>query len=187
MFIKKLPIVAIGLVLALFCDTTVAQSNFYVHGSFSNSNTDILLGGLNHVDDDNSSYALGAGYAFTPNVSLEAAYRDFGSHNGETDCPPDFTCLIIPVLTKADLTGISLSLIGSIPLTERLDMFGKVGFTSWNVDFDGISAAFDDSGEDFLYGAGLRWSIDDRWKVFAEYERHDLDLNSAAIGVNFYF
>lgn len=187
MFVKKFSILAGGLVLALFCDTTIAQGNFYVHGSFGSSNTDISLGGLNRVDDDNSSYTLGAGYAFTPNVSLEAAYRDFGSHDGETDCPPDFACLVIPVPTQADLTGISLSLIGSIPLTERLDAFGKVGITSWNVDFEGISAAFDDSGEDFLYGAGLRGSIDDRWKVFAEYERHDLDSDTAAIGVNFYF
>jgi OOP family OmpA-OmpF porin len=187
MFIKKLPIVAGGLVLALFSNTAVAQSSFYIFGAFGNTDSDVSLGGLNRVDDDSSSYALGVGYAFTPNVSLEAAYRDFGSHNGETDCPPDFTCLVIPVSTQADLTGISLSLIGSIPLTERLDVFGKVGFTSWNVDFEGISAAFDDSGEDFLYGAGLRWSIDDRWKVFAEYEKHDLDLDTVAIGVSFYF
>jgi len=184
MLIKK---VAGGLVLALLCHVTVAEGNFYVHGSFGNSNTDISLGGPNRVDDDNTSYTFGAGYAFNPNVSLEAAYRNSGSHNGETDCPPGFACLVIPVSTQADLTSISLSLIGSIPLTDRLDVFGKVGLASWNVDFEGISAAFDDSGEDLLYGTGLRWSIDDRWKVFAEYEKLDLDSDTAAIGMNFYF
>jgi OOP family OmpA-OmpF porin len=171
----------------LFSDTAVAQSGFYVYGSFGNTDTDVSLGGLNRVDDDNSSFALGAGYEFTRNISLEGAYLDFGSHDGETDCPPGFTCLVIPVSAQADLTGISLSLIGSIPLTDKLDVYGKLGFTSWDVDFEGISSAFDTSGEDLLYGAGLRWSIDDHWKVFAEYGSVELDLDSASVGVSYHF
>jgi opacity protein-like surface antigen len=186
MYINRLSIVAGVLVPILFCDTAVAQSDFYVFGSFGNTDADVSLGGLNRVDDNNGSYALGAGYALASNVSLEVAYQDFGSFNGETDCPPGFTCLVIPVSAQADLMGISLSLIGSVPLTDRLDVYGKVGFTSWNVDFKGISAAFDDSGEDFLYGAGLRWSINDHWKVFAEYGKQELDLDTASIGVSYY-
>lgn len=187
MLIKKLPVLAGVLFVTLLCDTTVAQGNFYVHGSFGNSDTDVSLGGLNRINDDDRYYALGAGYAISSNVSIEAAYRNFGTHNSETDCPPDFTCLVIPVSTRADLKGISLSLIGSVPLTETLDVFGKVGFTSWDIEFEGISAAFDDSGEDALYGVGLRWSIDDKWKIFAEYEKHNLDVDNAAIGVSFHF
>ncbi len=66
-------------------------------------------------------------------------------------------------------------------------MFGKVGFVSWDIDFIGISSAFNASGEDLLFGAGLRWSIDDHWKVFAEYEKVELDLNTASIGVRYHF
>ena len=187
MLINRLSIVAGVLILALFSDTAVAQSGFYVYGAFGNTDTDVSLGGLNRVDDDNSSFALGAGYELTRNISLEGAYLDFGSHDGETDCPPGITCLVIPVSAQADLTGISLSLIGSIPLTDSLDVYGKVGFVSWDVDFEGISSAFDTSGEDLLYGAGLRWSIDDHWKVFAEYGRVELDLDTASIGVSYHF
>jgi hypothetical protein len=57
--------------------------------------------------------------------------------------------------------GISLSLIGSVPLTDSLDVYGKFGFISWDIGFNGFYSAFDNSGEDLLYGAGLRWSIDD--------------------------
>jgi opacity protein-like surface antigen len=49
-------------------------------------------------------------------------------------------------------------------------MYGKVGLVGWEIEFKDISSAFDTSGKDFLYGAGLRWSIDDHWKVFAEYK-----------------
>ncbi len=187
MLINRLSIVAGVLVLAVFSDTASAQSDFYVFGAFGNTNSDVALGGLNLLDDDNSSYTLGAGYVVSPNFSLEAAYQDFGSHDGETDCPPDITCLIIPVSAQADLTGISLSLIGSIPLTDSLDVYGKVGFASWDVEFKGFSSAFDDSGEDLLYGAGLRWSIDDHWKVFAEYGKVELDFDTASIGVSYHF
>ena len=185
--INKLSITAGALLLVLFSENAVAQSGFYIFGAFGNTNSDVALGGLNRVDDDNNSYALGAGYAFTPNVSLEGAYQEFGSHNGETDCPPGVTCLVVPLSAQADLTGISLSLVGSIPLTDKLDVYGKIGFVSWDIEFKGISSAFDTSGEDLQYGAGLRWSIDDHWKAFAEYGKVELDFDTASIGVSYHF
>ena len=184
---KKFAVAIMVLIVALFSDVAAAQSGFYVYGAVGNTDSEITLGGLNRVADDNSSYAIGAGYAFNRNISLEGAYLNFGSHFGETDCPPGFTCLVVPVSAGADLTGISLSLIGSLELTAGLDVYGKVGFVSWDIDFTGISSAFNASGEDLLYGAGLRWSIDDHWKVFAEYGKVELDLNTASIGVRYHF
>ena len=179
---------ASGLLLAtLFAGTAAAQSNAYVFGAIGNTDADVALGGLNRVDDDNSSYKLGAGYAVTSNISLEIAYQNFDRHNGQTDCPPGFACLVIPVAARADLTGVSLAVLGSVPLSDRFSAYGKLGFFSWDVEFEGFSSAFDDSGEDLLYGVGLRWSIDDSWKVFAEYERVELDLDSAQLGVSFHF
>ena len=175
------------LLLNLSAQPAVAQSSVYVFGAFGNTDSDVALGGLNRVDDGSSSYALGAGYAFTRNISLEAAYHDFGSHNGQTDCPPGFACLVIPLLAEADMTGISLSLIGSFPLTDKLDVYGKFGFVSWDIDFKDISSAFDNSGEDLLFGLGLSWSIDDHWKVFTEYGKVELDFDTSSIGVRYHF
>lgn len=187
MLINRLPFVVGVLLTAFLSGTAAAQSDIYIFGAIGDTNSGVALGGLNRLDDDNSSYTLGAGYEFTPNVSLEVAYQDFSSHDGKTDCPPGFTCLVIPLLAQADLTGVSLTLVGSIPLTDRLDAYGRVGFVSWDVEFKGISSAFDASGEDLLYGAGLNWSIDDHWKVFAEYGRLELDLDTASIGVSHHF
>ncbi len=184
---KKFAVAIMVLIVALFSEVAAAQSGFYVYGAFGNTDSEITLGGLNRVVDDNSSYAIGAGYAFNRNISLEGAYLNFGSHFGETDCPSGFSCLVVPVSAGADLTGISLSLIGSLELTAGLDVYGKVGFVSWDIDFSDISSAFNASGEDLLYGAGLRWSIDDHWKVFAEYAKVELDLNTASIGVRYHF
>ena len=187
MIINRLQVVAGVLLTAFLSGNASAQSDIYIFGAVGNTNSDIQLGGLNNIDDGDSSYSLGAGYAFTPNFSVELAYQDFGSHDAATDCPPGFTCLVIPVSTQADLTGIALNLVGSIPLTESLDAYGRVGMVSWDIEFDGISAAFDKSGEDIGYGVGLSWSIGDHWSVFGEYSRLDLDLDSTDIGVSYHF
>ena len=185
--VNRLSLVSGLLLTTLFAGTATAQSNAYVFGAIGNANSDVALGGLNRVDDDNSSYKLGAGYAFRPNLSLEFAYQDFDRHSGETDCPPGFACLVIPVAARADLTGVSLAVVGSVPLSDKFSAYGKLGIFSWDVEFEGFSSPFDDSGEDLLYGVGLRWSVDERWKVFAEYERVELDLDTALIGVSFHF
>lgn len=189
MLINKLSIVAVIVMLAILSDTAIAQSDFYVFGAFGNTNSDISFNAQNRIDGDNDSYELGAGYTVNRNFSLQAAYQVFGSQNATTDCPPGFACagLVLPLRTKADLTAYSLSVIGSIPLTDRFDVFGQVGIASWDVDFKGISSAFDASGEDLLYGAGLRWSMDDHWMVSAEYEKVELGFDTAGIGVSYHF
>ncbi len=188
MLINRLSIVAGVLVLALISDTAVAQSGFYIFGDVGNTDFDISFNAQNRIDGDTDSYAFGAGYTVNRNFSLEAAYQDFGSQNATTDCPPGFACagLVVPLLTKADLTAYSLSVIGSIPLTDKLDVYGQVGIASWDVNYKGISSVFDTSGEDLLYGAGLRWTIVDNWKVLVEYEKFELGFDTASIGVSYH-
>jgi opacity protein-like surface antigen len=186
---NKLAIGAGVLILAMLSNTAIAKSNFYVFGTFGNTNSDISFNAQNRIDGDTDSYALGAGYTVNRNFSIEAAYQRFGSQDATTDCPPGFACagLVIPLFTKADLTAYSLSVIGSIPVTDRIDVYGEVGIASWDVDFNGISSAFDTSGEDLLYGAGVRWSIDDHWKVSGEYGKVDLGFDTAGISVSYHF
>jgi hypothetical protein len=186
---NRLSIIAGVLMLAILSDTAVAQSNFYVFGSFGNTSFDISFDAQNRIDGDHDSYKLGAGYVVNRNLSLEVGYHDFGNQYARTTCPPGFSCieLVLPLLTKADSTAYSLSVVGSIPLTDSFDAFGKVGIASWDVDFKGISSAFSASGEDMLYGAGLRWSMGDHWKVSAEYEKVELGVDIVGIGVSYYF
>jgi OOP family OmpA-OmpF porin len=186
---NRLSIVACVLGLTILADTAIAQSGFYAFGSFGTTDFDISFSTLARVDGNDDNYKLGAGYVVNRNLSLEVAYHDFGNQNARTDCPPDFACvaLLLPLRTRADSTAYSLSVIGSIPVTERFDVFGKVGIAGWDVGFEGISSVFDTSGEDLLYGAGLRWSINDHWKVFAEYEKIELGVDTAGIGVSYHF
>ena len=174
-------------VLALAAHVARAQDGFYLMGALGSSDSSVNLGGINRVDGNDDSYAVGVGYAFSNNFSIEAGYHGFGTQNAQTNCPPGFACILIPLRTEADVTGISLSLIGSIPVSDRFDVYGKIGLLSWDIDFSGISSAFNDSGEDLLYGVGLTWSMDERWKLFLEYSRVDLDVDAGNVGVRFSF
>lgn len=189
MLANRLPIITCFLLLTTFSDAAMAQESFYVFGALGHTKSDSSINFESRVHDDSHSYKFGAGYAVNPNFSVEAAYQVFGSQNAETNCPPDLACvaLVLPLSTKADLTAWSLSVTGSIQLTERLDVFGKAGIARWDISFDGISSAFDTSGEDLLYGAGLRWSKSDHWKLSLEYENVKFGVDTIGIGLSYYF
>ena len=173
--------------ISLYSHSAVAQSAFYIFGAIGNTDEDVTLGGQNRVNDDDSSFMFGGGYEFNENIALEAAYQDFGTQAGQTDCPPGFFCLLVPLLTKADVAAFSVSVVGGFRISDRLDGYGRLGVTSWDIEFDGISSAFDDSSEDLHYGVGLRWSFAEHWNIFAEYAQVDLDLDTFSIGLRYDF
>jgi hypothetical protein len=185
--------------LSLFSHTAAAQGDFYVFGAVGSSNVgvdfdavDLDVGRTTRrwIDGGDRGFALGGGYEFNRNVSLEASYQDLGNLTGwrQTDCNPlETICLFIvspPGDSVVEAAVSSVSLVGSFRISERLDGYGKLGLTSW--DFDG-GQAFDESGEDAHYGVGLRWSFEDEWKVFAEYTQIDLNLDAVSVGVRYGF
>ena len=177
----------VAALLILNLVSPAAAASFYIFGDVGITDSDVGVGGLNRANGNESGYTLGAGYELNRTVSLQAAYHDFGTHDGETDCPSGFACLIVPLSADADVTGISLALTGRVPLTDRWDGYAKLGLMRSDVEFGGISAAFDDSSGDLLIGLGLSWSVDEHWKVFAEYTKVDLELDTASVGLRYSF
>ena len=179
--------------LSLFSGVAVAQSDFYLFGTIGNSNADGVVGipradpfGLSQVDDgDSRSFTVGGGYEFNAHVALEAAYQDFGSF--KTTCQgPICSLVLLTSQAEVDAAALSVSFVGSLRISDRLDGYGRLGLTRW--EFDGPSSySFDDSGEDLHYGVGLRWSFGDHWKSFAEYTRVDLDVDAANVGISYGF
>jgi hypothetical protein len=177
------------IMLTTLSGAAIAQDRFYVIGTLGKTNADSAIGFESDINDDGDSYKFGAGYALNQNFSVVAAYQFANNLDVETACPPDFACvaLVVPLATKADLAIWSLSVVGSIPLTDRFDVYGKAGIGRWKRSFDGISSAFNTSGEDLLYGGGLRWSGGDDWKLSLEYENVEIGVDTVGIGVSFYF
>lgn len=176
--------------LSFFPAAAVAQSDFYLFGTIGNSNADVVgippgdPFGMNRVDGGDRSFTFGGGYEFNEHVSLEAAYQDFGSFMRGTVCRVPCTALYLPPV-EVDAAALSVSFVGSLRINDRLDGYGRLGLTRW--ELDGSFAAIDDSGEDLNYGVGLRWSFDGNWKIFAEYSRVHLDLDAVGLGIRYGF
>lgn len=172
---------------ALAASAAQAQpsSNFYAVASVGYSDTSFRPTVNDVIDDDDQSFEVGIGYAFNRYLSVQGSYHDFGEPTGFANCPPGVLCITVTTPEPVEVDGWSASVIGHLPLGERLSLFGKAGILSW--DTSASSSSLDDSGEDLLVGAGVSWQLTDRWGVELAYERVDLDIDSGKLGVAFRF
>jgi len=147
------------------------------------ADTDARLSEVDEINGDDTAYELGLGYAFSPYLSVEGSYHDFGEPYGYAGCPRDLLCVaIVPyVRENVSLDGWSAALRGNIPLTDHLSLFGRVGLLAW--DSSALNPGLNDSGTDLLYGAGIAADLNDRFGLQLSYERVDLDIDSLKLGV----
>jgi opacity protein-like surface antigen len=74
-------------------------------------------------EENTTVLRLAAGWQFNPYLGVELSYNDFGTFPGPTTAFTDF-----------DMTGTSLSVIGQLPLSSTVALYGKAGQTWWRAD-----------------------------------------------------
>lgn len=116
---------------------TSASAQPYIGAGFGQSKT----------DSHNTSGKLYGGFQFNQNFGAELAYNDFGNYRGAT----------------AD--SWSLAAVGTLPLDNNWDIFGKLGGTRNHINFAGSS-----HHDDFLLGVGIGYNINRNVAVRLEYE-----------------
>lgn len=134
------------------------QSGFFIGGSYGGYKSH---GG--EFDDDRDLYGISAGYRFNPFFAVEADYIDFGKF-GEDD-------------VRSDLKGLSLAVMGRLPVTQAFGVYAKVGAFASDMEVK----AFDDS-ETYdevspFVGAGVDFMVSQSLTAFAEYDRYNLDID----------
>jgi opacity protein-like surface antigen len=149
--------------------------------AFADNDSGMYVGvgaGQYNVETDNISsatfkgdatvYKLFAGYRFNPYISMELDYIDLGS--------PSDTISNIKIENKVN--GFAPYIIGTIPLGP-IEVFGRVGYYFYNVDFKGsvgaITSSLSDSKQDVVYGAGAGITIFEHLHARLEYEMFDLE------------
>ncbi len=160
-----------------------ADSGWYVEGGIATVDVKSQVAGFT-TDDDETGWTLGGGYRFNPYLALSGAYHDLGNNRAATDCPPPVLCLI-ESSDKIDLTGLSLSAIGSWPVSNSFELFAKLGVMRWDANFSRFSN--DKNGTDLLYGAGIGVSPAPAWRVRLQYEAFDLDADSLSLTLGYSF
>lgn len=139
-------------------------------GTLDFDDTDFTVAG---VDDSDTAFKVYAGYTFNEFISLEAAYFDAGQ---PTEQIGSFSL-------QFDLSVVNVSVIGHLPLTESVELFGKAGLASYDYDaetsFNGqLVATGDDSDQDVSYGFGAAYSFAGPFEIRGEYEFIEIDSGS---------
>jgi len=142
------------------------------------------------IDDRDTALGIEVGYALHRHLAVEAGYADLGGYRGEPrPCEAGKPCPLasatgiepaksLPVsLARVCLTGSSLSLVPRWPLGERVTLFGKLGYLTWEAAItrasDGARVDSPSSGS-LLLGAGAEYGFARGLGLFVEVERSNV-------------
>lgn len=168
------------------------ESNWYIGGNLGQSRANIdderitskLLGsGLASVSiaDDNrhTSYKLFGGYQLNRNLALEAGYFNLGQFG--------YTATTVPAGTltgKIKLKGLNFDVVGSMPVSEKFSVLGRVGlnyaqakddFTSTGAVPAPTTPSPGKSALNYKAGMGLQYNLGKSLGLRAEAERYRID------------
>lgn len=169
-----------------------AEDGWYVGGSVGQTHenmdfypaikglfpTNITPTGFSDGDGD-TSYKLFGGYQFNQNFSIESGFFDLGDYNYSAFTNPDG-----PGYATYDIDGWFIDLVGTLPLTQKLDLLGRVGLNyadaTTTIGGNGIITApgytNDSSGNNPKFGIGLQYAMTDNLGLRLEAERFRLDV-----------
>ena len=180
---------------AVLCSTTaMAQMvqtapGFYVGGSLGSTRANFNNDAINNLainqgfkvnssltDNTSTGGKLFGGYQFSPNFALEGGYFDLGRFN--------FSGVTSGGNYSGDTRarGLNLDLVGTLPLSDRFSVLGRVGAayaqtrdngsTNGLVNFSGNRSRNDTNVK---YGVGLQYALTDALSLRGEFERYRIN------------
>jgi opacity protein-like surface antigen len=155
--------------------TSLANASGYIGAS--DGQADIDESGF----DNSTSFSLTGGYKFTDNFAIEVSYIDLGDSDDD----------IAPVWT-VEADGFDFSVVGILPVSEKVDLFAKVGAFMWDatIDEEGFGEIASDDGTDLSYGLGAAFKLNENFNVSLQYQMFDLDdtdVSNISLGVGYNF
>ncbi len=157
------------------------------------------------VKDDANKFFIG--YRFSRTVAVELSSIDFGSARIDltTDVTAPSGTFRGDAEVVADVDGVSLAGLFSLPLGDRFGIYARLGLLSWEAKGTGVAVGTEpdgaggstsvseqfverESGADVHYGLGGRFRVSDHVAVRAEWERYEIaDLNVLSAGLELSF
>lgn len=149
-------------------------------------------------DLDRTAYSVMAGFRWSPYVSLEAAYTDLGevttTLTGNAADVNDFLASADRV-HPASADGVEFSFHGRYPVTERLDVFGRIGVLMADSRYEANASTGEqdnlaEDGQLHLAGLGADYALAQRWIVRASASRYYFDnekVDLLGVGVLYVF
>jgi len=164
---RKLMLAILILGLAGTCVLAADDKGVFVGAGFGYLKQDLSISTENFQDNSTAWKAFG-GYRPMKFFSIEGGYIDFGSAKDSVDLGGG------PESVSIDTTGWNLDLVGTIPLGDIIEIYGKAGYLWWDSTLNASSASGSTSGSDWIYGAGAKFVIAKKAAIRLEYEKFDL-------------
>jgi opacity protein-like surface antigen len=195
---KKMLIgVAIGLVVGVSQVYAGKLDNpAYIGAGISKVKYDTGISTTGDLDEDDRGWKIFGGYRYHENFAVEVFYADFGKT--ELDLAAGDTIEGITMLggasaeDEAKSYGVSAVLL--LPVSDRFDLYGKLGLHRWNTEESGTVMGVpydgDESGTDAFFGIGAGFSPTENVTVRLEYERYRFDnddVSATTLGVALHF
>lgn len=156
---------------------------FYLYGQLGHASANLSRGeaqsGLQSLDgtinavwleEGGEAWSIGGGYFLTDWFSMELGWIDLGSRSlklNQAATYPDNGYKYYPQSGE----GISLAVLGHIPLGAHFYLTPKLGVYVWE-DESGIKS--DADGTDIWYGAEVNYRLDEKLSIFAGWQQFDL-------------
>jgi OOP family OmpA-OmpF porin len=132
--------------------------------------------------DTDTSWKLLGGYRFNRYVAAEATYLDWGEVTAGTSSG---------ARVAAEQHSYGLALVGTLPIGERFELFGKAGFVKTEQETRRITpnpSTFNREETELNYGLGVKYAFTRNWALRGEWENTDkLKVEMLSIGVEYRF
>ena len=194
--IARLGAIGIAVLGATLGTQALAQTapGWYIGGNVGRASTDfdapapLVAPGVGFSEDEHdTAWKLFGGYQFHRNFAVEGGYYDLGSY--------DFGFAAPGGAGSARYQGFNLDLVGTLPLSDRFSVIGRVGaaYTRARTSFGGREDTERSWGP--KVGLGLEYAFTPQLAVRGEWERYRVrdafrgrgDVDVASIGVVYRF
>lgn len=154
-----------------------------------------LLGGFDCPSP--TGWKVFGGYQFAPNLAVEGAYVDFGDGEATGTIPviPGINAVPNATSLTTSATGFGVSGVAIAPVTDEVNVFGKMGILAWERESvatvaglggSSITQQADTDGVDLSLGAGAEYKINENWGVRGEVEHYEgVNANMYSVGATF--
>lgn len=177
---NKIKSIALGVVVSLATATAIAapyqgsNRGGYVGMSIGNAELDSADGSGSYDDINLRAYL---GYQLNQYFAIEGGFSSMPFDDVLGDV--------------ADLTGVDITLLGKLPVTQKMSAYAKLGYWDWDVSVPYYGTYYDlFGGSDMLYGIGFEYKFTPRLSMNIDairYEAEDADIDTLNASLSYRF
>ncbi len=173
---KKIALLPILLCLTV---TTALAEGFYGGAGLGLTQIEDEDQGISFKDNP-LGWRLLAGYDVTDNFAIEGSYVNSGEAEDT----------VLGENVKAELSAFTLSLVGLIPVGDKAQLFGKLGYYDGEEEVTVQDITFDEDADGATVGVGVRFNTGNNFAIRGEFDWFNTELDtlwSVGVGFHFYF